>query len=297
MKIIIKYVIISFGLLFLSSFFFVEKTYGAIPCADDCDCSCNYATGQCTACPCTCTCGCIGTRADGSRICGSPSHPASCACGEVHVSTCVYACATVYSYPRTGCVRDANTCTSACDCDTSYCVTPYVTPKCNSDASCRCSSTCDYGCYSNGQCKPTPTCSVYDSYCVEEHGAGSYSIWSEISQSCVCVEPPTTPKDGCPTEYDQCGDGSCCAPGTICQQFSGAWRCTLGESDPEPEPDPNTTPTAPTSLQTEGLTNPTTVSDLTPEFSAIFNDPDTSDSSNYYQIQVNTNSSFTGTGM
>ncbi|MGI6423118.1 MAG: DUF2341 domain-containing protein [Candidatus Dojkabacteria bacterium] len=59
----------------------------------------------------------------------------------------------------------------------------------------------------------------------------------------------------------------------------------------------NKTPTAPTSLLTEGSTNPTQVVDLTPEFSAIFNDPDTSDKGVYYQIQVNTNSSFTGTSM
>lgn len=59
----------------------------------------------------------------------------------------------------------------------------------------------------------------------------------------------------------------------------------------------NQAPTAPTSLLTEGYTNPIPVSDLTPEFSAIFNDPDTSDTGNYYQIQVNTNSSFTGTVM
>ncbi len=59
----------------------------------------------------------------------------------------------------------------------------------------------------------------------------------------------------------------------------------------------NQAPTAPTNLYTEGSTNPTKVTDLTPEFSAIFNDPDTGDTSSYYQIQVNTNSSFTGTEM
>ena len=59
----------------------------------------------------------------------------------------------------------------------------------------------------------------------------------------------------------------------------------------------NTAPTAPTQLQTEGTSNPQTVTDLTPEFSAIFNDPNDGDTSNYYQIQVNTNSDFTGTVM
>ncbi len=59
----------------------------------------------------------------------------------------------------------------------------------------------------------------------------------------------------------------------------------------------NTTPTAPTSLLAEGVATPTQVSDLTPEFSAIFNDPDTSNTGTYYQIQVNTSSGFSGTSM
>jgi len=59
----------------------------------------------------------------------------------------------------------------------------------------------------------------------------------------------------------------------------------------------NTNPTAPTSLLTEGQTNPSRVTDLTPEFSAIFNDPDTGDTGIFYQIQVNTASNFGGTSM
>lgn len=59
----------------------------------------------------------------------------------------------------------------------------------------------------------------------------------------------------------------------------------------------NESPTAPTSLLTEGTTNPTQVADLTPEFSAIFNDPNTGDTGAYYQIQVNTASNFSGISM
>jgi hypothetical protein len=55
-------------------------------------------------------------------------------------------------------------------------------------------------------------------------------------------------------------------------------------------------PTAPTSLQTEGKTNPITVTDTTPELSAIHNDPD-SDNANFQRIQVNTQSDFAGTMM
>ncbi len=59
----------------------------------------------------------------------------------------------------------------------------------------------------------------------------------------------------------------------------------------------NNVPTAPTALLSEGATNPTNVTDITPEFSAVFNDPDTPDTANYYQIQVNTASDFSGTTM
>lgn len=59
----------------------------------------------------------------------------------------------------------------------------------------------------------------------------------------------------------------------------------------------NAAPTAPTSLLAEGQTNPVGVTDLTPEFSAIFNDPNSGDTAIYYQIQVNTSSAFNGTVM
>ncbi len=55
-------------------------------------------------------------------------------------------------------------------------------------------------------------------------------------------------------------------------------------------------PTAPVAPHTEGQTNPTNVITLTPRFTAIHTDPD-GDSANYYQVEVNTNSIFTGTVM
>ncbi len=57
------------------------------------------------------------------------------------------------------------------------------------------------------------------------------------------------------------------------------------------------TPTTPTGLLTEGQTNPTNITDPTPEFSAIYNDPDTLDTSSFYEIEVNTASDFSGTVM
>ncbi len=54
-------------------------------------------------------------------------------------------------------------------------------------------------------------------------------------------------------------------------------------------------PTEPTSLLTEGQTNPADVVDTTPEFSAIFNDPNAADTTAFYNIQVSTSSAFSGT--
>jgi hypothetical protein len=48
----------------------------------------------------------------------------------------------------------------------------------------------------------------------------------------------------------------------------------------------NLAPSAPTDLLTEGQINPTDVTDDTPEFSAIFNDPNIVDTAVYYEIQV-----------
>ncbi len=54
----------------------------------------------------------------------------------------------------------------------------------------------------------------------------------------------------------------------------------------------NQTPTAPTSLLTEGQTNPSQISDTEPEFSAIYNDPDSGDIANKYRIQVDDDPAF-----
>jgi len=58
----------------------------------------------------------------------------------------------------------------------------------------------------------------------------------------------------------------------------------------------NAPPNTPSIPYCEGTTNPGGVTDVSPEFSAIHSDPD-SNAANYYQIQVNTNNTFTGTVM
>ena len=55
-------------------------------------------------------------------------------------------------------------------------------------------------------------------------------------------------------------------------------------------------PSAPSDPKTENLTNPNGILDTTPEFSAVHNDL-SNHSANYYQIEVNTSSDFTGTVM
>ena len=57
----------------------------------------------------------------------------------------------------------------------------------------------------------------------------------------------------------------------------------------------NAAPSAPTSLLTEGQSNPTEVVDTTPEFSAIYNDSDSGDQATHYRIQVSTVSNFSST--
>jgi hypothetical protein len=59
----------------------------------------------------------------------------------------------------------------------------------------------------------------------------------------------------------------------------------------------STTPLSPDSLWVEGESNPTDVKDLTPDFSAIYRDTDSSDYATAYQIQVSTSPSFTSINM
>ena len=79
------------------------------------------------------------------------------------------------------------------------------------------------------------------------------------------------------------------------------WKDDLEDSDDYAETSItvvlNSAPTAPTSLLCEGLSNPQAVTDLMPEFSAVYNDPDSGDIATQAYIQVNTSSAFDGTSM
>lgn len=75
--------------------------------------------------------------------------------------------------------------------------------------------------------------------------------------------------------------------------LEGAWSTTTSSFTLATSTAGNSAPTAPSSLQTESQTNPTDVSDSTPEFTAVYNDPDTGDTANKYRLQVATSSVFT----
>ena len=75
----------------------------------------------------------------------------------------------------------------------------------------------------------------------------------------------------------------------------GAWSTTTATFSLAAGGGGNSAPTAPTSLLAEGQTNPTNISDSTPEFSALYNDPNGADTATYYQIQVDNNSDFAST--
>jgi len=54
----------------------------------------------------------------------------------------------------------------------------------------------------------------------------------------------------------------------------------------------NSAPTAPTGLQVDGVTNPTNIEDMTPEFSAVGNDPNSPETLTHAQVQVDDDSDF-----
>ncbi|MCP4546702.1 MAG: hypothetical protein GY835_09595, partial [bacterium] len=60
---------------------------------------------------------------------------------------------------------------------------------------------------------------------------------------------------------------------------------------------PNSPPNAPTSLLTDGMTNPTSLTNVNPVFSWAFSDPDAGDTQGGWEIEVNTASDFGGTVM
>jgi hypothetical protein len=77
--------------------------------------------------------------------------------------------------------------------------------------------------------------------------------------------------------------------GTTSASGGGDWVGCIATFKASPQ-----NPTAPTSLLCEGATNATDVTDLTPEFSAIFNDPDTPETSNAIEVHVATTSAGLG---
>lgn len=76
---------------------------------------------------------------------------------------------------------------------------------------------------------------------------------------------------------------------------NGGLSCIWNQVKALKPPTPNYAPTAPTSLLCEGTTNPTIVTDLTPELSAVYNDPNAGDIANAVEIHVATTEGGLGT--
>ncbi len=100
-------------------------------------------------------------------------------------------------------------------------------------------------------------------------------------------------------EGDRCEDisyaGSALSEGVTYYWRIKFWDDTPAEGDWSTEEayfSLNSTPSAPTSLQTESQTNPSGVNDTTPEFSAVYNDLDSGDIANKYRIQVDDDPAF-----
>jgi len=112
----------------------------------------------------------------------------------------------------------------------------------------------------------------------------SYAIFTVISEAASVV--PLS------SEYFQIGlEAGTTDTGNRDFFMSEAWAMLLHVPTP---------PNAPQSLELEGQPTPppiTGVTDLTPEFSAIFDDDDTSDTASAYRIEVNTQADFAGTVM
>jgi hypothetical protein len=212
MKNILKYIFISFGLLFLGSFFFVEESYAAVYCYDDSDCSpstCNLSTNTCRplTCPSSCLCGCYS----GTASCKPQTNVATCECG----GTLCGGCNPVYT-------------------DEASCTCGYWT-KCGG-----CQLYDVSGCFiegdpCTGECGdlPDPTCQAYSC------DPGYTPVWNPVSESCVCARTTTECEGG----YAECGS-TCCPPGTYCgADSSGGDICIGFDEDPEPpEEDPCTDP-------------------------------------------------------
>jgi len=137
---------------------------------------------------------------------------------------------------------------------------------------------------------------------------GAVAHWGGSSWSAVGNIQAVNPKSlsFSPTSYLYMGgvdDTSYLASIKNIAYYKGSSWFTLNDQGPLEDVDvvlampANTAPSAPTSLYAEGTTNPQKVTDLTPEFSAIFNDSDSGNTGSYYQILVNTASDFTGTEM
>ncbi len=205
-----------------------------------------------------------------------------------------------------GCVSRVSCYASEFDAGFGYCC-DICEPDCGSCGSCTPSTPSGYTTTNTGCSSTTNSCTRYDG--CGSCGTTTWTFWllkytltytasaggtlSGTTSQSVCRGSNGTAVTAVPNggyAFSQWSDGSTANPRietdvTANLSFNATFVLV------------NTAPTAPTSLLAEGATNPTGVTDTTPEFSAIFNDSNAGNTGTYYEIEVNTNSSFTGTVM
>lgn len=232
----------------------------------------------------------------------------------------VKACDTTYCtvLPNGACVeKGGNGCAGSCPCYSGYfCYQGFIC--CDSGPCIGCTPpSCDAN-YS----ETSTSCGSYDETCTKRNCPGE--ACGTNTRTCYLVDNVVTYSGNggtcTPTSRTVCYNGTSAAPtctrtgynltgftrtyletgggGTVNTSTGAVTGVTGDQTITANWVINNQAPTAPTSLQTEGATNPTRVADTTPEFSAIYNDTVPSgDTAVYYQIQVNTSSAFTGTSM
>jgi len=232
----------------------------------DAACSGNCPTGCYTSVSCGCT-GSGGCRESTSCVSGEFACDGWLCCdncdGSCGTCTCTPpACPTYYSTTNTGCSTTTTSCT-----------------KYYSDSCCGSCGTATRTCW---LLKYTLT------YTAGSHGSLTGTTTQNVCRNSNGTAVTAVPDTG--YAFANWSDSSTSNPRTdtsVTANISVTANFSLL----------NEAPTAPTSLLTEGATNPTGVGNTTPKFSAIFNDPTTGDTGDYYQVQVNTASDFSGTEM
>jgi len=197
--------------------------------------------------------------------------------------------------PADSCLADCEKRDNYCDAVTDhYC--KYTDSYCNenyrcSSGSCINTGFCGYSGYNqcNGLCqkgRDAYRCNAAHS-CAYDTGDND---WADCSAGTGCSGGTCDAANLCDATWKYCS----CA-GDNCYNGGGSYYCQGscdGSNNCDYSINCDTVPSASDSLLCKGENNPMAVADETPEFSAVYHDPDAGDIANYYQIQVDNDSGF-----